>query len=868
MSQPIIINGTGIAIFGDASTIYIAQVSSSGGGEYTPLPTIKAKSFFHGWAVDSGNLYVLDGPELSMWHLSDGTKSRNVIKLTDYEDDEKQKLKEYQEALQRAEWATLLEQCEEEYIRLTADQNKAQSDSDERNQLDVLASDLYGMLKNLRKMVGCADPASRKSSRTQIEKLRNDLAQKKAKAIPFCFSAPVVRTQQFTQSQNAIFIMQGDGTLYHCDKNLTSFDAVTEAGDGQTELLVALMEGNSSFVAFISKSTLKAYNADTLKSSGHWQPTNVPPASSRHTLTAANGHFWWGTDQGIYAVKPVGSTLQFVTHSGATWSTRQVGRLGVSDKKFPPPPVKGGSSITDPNHLFESMNVKGWIAKRTNPTAPLNDGMMAHLMLSKDDGSYKSPSGDKTYLVHGPFTPTQGAPQNRWTGHKAHSSSPFVLFSDEQGMATLCSLPLTTIGSQLLPHWTTARWFSSPRRYSDLDLTLSQKWPTPNTRAMFEDSNKAQMWNKVMTESPLGALFKAWDALFKDDKKPTEEAWDLRLRFLLWHALFDKPLPAMSWPGSTTRVIEMKDVKAALNILYNQAALESLQKRFSGLGTIWEVSEDGREGVVTIRFLFQSPIPAFSDILPVAWIPWKWKQSPAGLFNGPPPEWVDPWGLNRPGDFFPEQPQPNFLDPFRFEGNLRFPQRLVQIYTGTKNRCWAVFTSGDSAFQGAPTSTTQSQVLVVTADEDQQHTAFQILPTQSIQPVSFDQASHTIDNPARELGIINKPIASAPTVFVAANSVQPTACCVIYSDFQSKILRKLADASKSESLWAKFVRTNQAAYGPTGSDTAWKIEKCPMPEDALPKVSLEGYALLGVPKAAGLRLTVGKPKPLSTRKKK
>ena len=45
------------------------------------------------------------------------------------------------------------------------------------------------------------------------------------------------------------------------------------------------------------------------------------------------------------------------------------------------------------------------------------------------------------------------------------------------------------------------------------------------------------------------------------------------------------------------------------------------------------------------------------------------------LFHSTPPAWYDPWGYNRPGDFVSTQPSPTYLDPFCFDGQLKFPQR-------------------------------------------------------------------------------------------------------------------------------------------------------------------------------------------------
>jgi hypothetical protein len=69
MSQPVIDDPDGLVIFGDSSALYLAKVADPGQGPYSKLPTIKATTYIHGWVLDLGNLYVVDGVELTMWNL-------------------------------------------------------------------------------------------------------------------------------------------------------------------------------------------------------------------------------------------------------------------------------------------------------------------------------------------------------------------------------------------------------------------------------------------------------------------------------------------------------------------------------------------------------------------------------------------------------------------------------------------------------------------------------------------------------------------------------------------------------------------------------------------------------------------------------
>jgi len=79
MSAPVIVDGiVGLAIFGNSSAIYLAHVPDKGGDVYAALPSVTATTYIHGWTVQSGKLYVLDGVELAMWDLSEGKKGKSI----------------------------------------------------------------------------------------------------------------------------------------------------------------------------------------------------------------------------------------------------------------------------------------------------------------------------------------------------------------------------------------------------------------------------------------------------------------------------------------------------------------------------------------------------------------------------------------------------------------------------------------------------------------------------------------------------------------------------------------------------------------------------------------------------------------------
>jgi hypothetical protein len=43
--------------------------------------------------------------------------------------------------------------------------------------------------------------------------------------------------------------------------------------------------------------------------------------------------------------------------------------------------------------------------------------------------------------------------------------------------------------------------------------------------------------------------------------------------------------------------------------------------------------------------------------------------------------------------------------------------------------------------------------------------------------------------------------------------------------------------------WTEFLDANEAKYGPTDTGKTWQIDKCPLPNTALPMLWLHGYNL-------------------------
>src|SRR5688572_7009371 len=244
--QPTIIDDpVGLVGFGDSSALYFALVTDPGAAPYSKLSTIKAKTYIHGWTANSGRLYVLDGIELSAWDIRDGQKRESLSLLAGTEAQKAtDALADLQKTQQRAEWATLLELAEDDWVRVTAKQNAAPPFSAERDQLDTLAADCFRMLKSLREMTGSSGGSV--AARQLVGELRKALADKRAEVAPWCFSAPVVRRHSFEEAQRGVFVVQGDGRLYAFDKALTAKNVKKRTDQNHAELRVALLEDMKS----------------------------------------------------------------------------------------------------------------------------------------------------------------------------------------------------------------------------------------------------------------------------------------------------------------------------------------------------------------------------------------------------------------------------------------------------------------------------------------------------------------------------------------------------------------------------------------------------------------------------------------------
>jgi hypothetical protein len=835
--QPTIIDDpVGLVGFGDSSALYFAQVTDPGAAVYTKLPTIKAKTYIHGWTANSGRLYVLDGVELSAWDIRDGQKRESVSLLTGQEAQKAtDALAQLQQAEQKFEWATLLELAEDDWLRITAKQSAAQPFSAERDQLDILAADFFRMLKGLREMTGSTGGAV--AARQRVTALARALADKRTEVGPWCFSPPIVRRHSFEENQRGVFMVQGDGRLYACDKALTKVNVKKQMN--HAELRVALLEDLTSpvrLVAYVSDGALCLTDAKDFADMGTWTPDTKPAKGTTHTLSAVNKQFWWGTDSGVYAceyVAPKGARL--VWSSGLPWVTRQVGRLNT--------PVSPYKPALDPNELFDKMNVRGWIEQRANKSAPLTDGMTALLMLSDDAGKYKTAPEGTSYIAHGPFErDAASVGGNRWSQLKPHHSNGLVLLCDSRGASSLCRFPTASGVTQLTPQWTTAPWFSVTF-LSALDTALSQPWPTPALRPLTKPRPDMIAWLK--TTAVKEKVDQLANVLSFSGHKPFG---DMDLRFTLWQALYDNHFPQQFMFASF-----YKDNKVILDTVFTAAEQQALATKFGRPGTVWNYQNDE-----DFKRNWAAGHTCEANFDP----PWSLKSFPANLFHSTPPLWYDPWGYNRPGDFITEQPAGTYLDPVCFNGHVKVPHRGVNFDAPFKGRRWSVFTDNDPGLilktVNPPTGDEPQEEqqllgadpdpnsLVITADEDRQRTIFQVLAPKPLR-ITFDAATHTLRNEATDWGSIANQVLAAPVMYLNPSSAvraTPTAWCVTAPEFPSARLRGLATiGTTGTSLFDKFLADNRTQYGPTDGSKTWQIERCPLPENVRPLLVLQGYGL-------------------------
>jgi hypothetical protein len=837
--QPTIIDDpVGLVGFGDSSALYFAQVTDPGAAAYSKLPTIKAKTYIHGWTANSGRLYVLDGVELAAYDIRDGQKRETIALLADQEAQKAtDALGQLRKAEQTLEWATLLELAEDDWLRVTAKQNAAPPSSAERDQLDILAADFFRMLKSLREMTGSTGGAV--AARQRVEALRKALAAKRAEVAPWCFSPPVVRRHSFEENQRGVFMLQGDGRLYACDKALAKVQIKKDRN--HAELKVALLEDMTSsvrLVAYVSDGTLCLTDAKDFADMGTWTPPTKPANGTTHTLSAVNKQIWWGTDAGVYAceyVAPKGARV--VWSSGLPWVTRQVGRLNT--------PVSTYRPVVDPNELFDKMNVRGWIEQRANPTAPLTDGMLALLTLSDNAGKYTSPAEGNSYILHGPFErDAASTAANRWTQLKPHHSNGLVLLSDSRGASSLCRFPTAAGVTQLTPQWTTAPWFSVTQ-FSPLDTALSQPWPTPGFKALTKPRPDMVAWLK--TTAVKVQIEQLMNVLAVISRKNVS---DMDLRFTLWQALYGN-----HFPDKDVYVPFYKDGKAILDVVFTAAEQQTLLTKFGQPGTVWNYLNDN-----DFKSAYAARLACPVNFDP----PWALKSFPANLFHSTPPLWYDPWGYNRPGDFVTQQPTSTYLDPVCFDGHVKVPHRPVSFDAPFKGRRWSVFTDNDPGLilktvkppkAGEPEPApepkplragTDPNALVITVDDDRQRTTFQVLAPKALR-VTFDTATHTLSNEAKDWGSIGNQVLASPVMYQNPSSssvATPTAWCVTAPEFPSARLRTVATiGTTGTSDFDKFLADNRTQYGPTDGSKTWQIDRCPLPEKFLPLLVLQGYGL-------------------------
>jgi hypothetical protein len=840
ISQPKIVDSpVGLAVFGDTANIYLAQVVDPGAGVYSHLGNIKAKTYIHGWTATGGWMYVLDGVELFAYGLLRGEQSASKALLTG---DEAEKavgaLTKLKEAQQKVEWATLLELAEDEWIRVTAEQAAAAPGSADRDKMDIVAADFFRMLTELREITGSTGGGV--AARKLVGDLRTALATERTTAAPWCFSSPVVRPGSFEESQRAIFTVQGDGRLYALDKSVSSVAVQKSRNHAEPYItLIEELESSLRVLAYVSEGKVCVVDAQTLAEVKSWTPSSPPANGTTHSLSAVKNQIWWGTDSAVYGLKvDSAGAITPTWSSGVPWTTRQVGRLNAPVTQYNPP--------VDPNDLFDTMNVRGWIQQRTDQTASLTDGMLSLLTLSEDAVKYTSPRPGTSYLVHGPFE--RDADQSRWTQVKPHHSGSMVLLSDNRAASSFCRYSTLPGLSQLVPQWSLAPWLfpSSVALGSALDLALSASWPTAVQRSLSKPHPDISAY---FATTPAATKFRTFEVWIPNLARSKKDEFDMLLRLMLWHELFNSPSPNTNYA-----TLLFKEGKSILDTLYDATKQQALKAQFGQPGTQWQIHAGAdysrnidKKSACEVNF-----DPPFLN-----------KSVPANLFHSTPPLWYDPWGYNRPGDFITTQPAKTYLDPFCFDGQVRVPYRRITFDTASKVRSWAVFTDNDPSTvlrsvkppnpDGTPApeprtlrAAADPNVFVVSADVDRQRSTLRVLPAK-VSRVTFDAADHKLRSEAREVGSIDGQVLAAPVVYLPPNrpaGTAPTGWCVTASDFPTPRLRELAKANADGvSKWNTFLDSKKTTYGPPTNSKTWKIGTCPLPDGVLPNIFLLGFGL-------------------------
>lgn len=233
--QPYLDKGKAVVVAGGPLGLSLVKVNAN---PYL-MTSIQAQSRITGFAVHSGELFLQDGPVLSRWELTNGTcvAAINLLnpklawKLADgavnwsllhgLDNSQNNKKLALMSARRKAEWLTLLENCE-----------AFQRDSSATRAPDEQAK-LLAMISDLVQLIG--------ANRGQI---RSQLAAAEEAAAQMIFSAPVVRTHQVAAKAGAlVYVIGRDGTLHPLDDKLQRMG--TARHDNSARPALAMIESET-----------------------------------------------------------------------------------------------------------------------------------------------------------------------------------------------------------------------------------------------------------------------------------------------------------------------------------------------------------------------------------------------------------------------------------------------------------------------------------------------------------------------------------------------------------------------------------------------------------------------------------------------
>ncbi|MFZ6653984.1 hypothetical protein [Undibacterium sp. TJN19] len=331
--QPYLDKGNAVVFAGGPSGLSLVKVNANP----TLMTSIPAQSRITGFAVHSGELFLQDGPVLSRWELINGTcmAAINLLnpklswkpadgpvnwgKLHVLDTAQSEKKLALVRARRKAEWLTLLENCE-----------ALQHDTSATRTPDIQTK-LLAMIADLGQLVG--------ANRGQI---RAQLATAEDAAAQMIFSAPVVRTHQVAAKAGALVYAIGrDGTIHPLDDKLQRMGTVRHDNSARPALAMIESETEAHSDEFACQLFYVTGEGLVREIEGHSLPPAVKgkwPARGRSSLQPGirpriDSGLLWGNDAqetGVFAlpIDEQGSASRIKLAQGEDWRWLELPKEG------------------------------------------------------------------------------------------------------------------------------------------------------------------------------------------------------------------------------------------------------------------------------------------------------------------------------------------------------------------------------------------------------------------------------------------------------------------------------------------------------------------------------------------------------------